>query len=39
VRRATDTLTTSGVDLDRPAVDTVCALAMNTIQKAGQRWS
>jgi transketolase len=33
--RATDTLTTSGVDLGRPAVDTVCALAMNTIQKAG----
>ena len=32
---ATDTLTASEVDLDRPAVDTVRVLAMDTIQKAG----
>jgi transketolase len=32
---ATDTLTTSEVDLDRLAVDTVRVLAMDTIQKAG----
>ena len=35
VRVATDTLTASEVDLDRPAVDTVRVLAMDTIQKAG----
>ena len=32
---ATDTLTASGVDLDRLAVDTVGVLAMDAIQKAG----
>jgi transketolase len=32
---ATDTLTASEVDLDRPAVDTVRVLAMDAIQKAG----
>jgi transketolase len=31
---ATDTLTASEVDLDRPAVDTVRVLAMDAIQKA-----
>jgi transketolase len=32
---ATDTLTASDVDLDRPAVATVRVLAMDAIQKAG----
>ena len=32
---ATDALTASEVDLDRLAVDTVCVLAMDAIQKAG----
>ena len=35
MRVATDTLTASEVDLDRPAVDTVRVLAMDAIQKAG----
>jgi hypothetical protein len=34
---ATDTLTASEVDLDRPAVDTVRVLAMDAIQKGRQR--
>ena len=35
MRVATDTLTASEVDLDRPAVDTVRVLATDAIQNAG----